>query len=93
MVWVAERQGELPAQVIRAVLNRIELTEEQKALAAVAVREELWRSTHSASERGLSMPARIPLATLVPAGGSQRGLDRHSDTSCRCNWCPCLELA
>jgi hypothetical protein len=41
MVRLAEQQGALIAQVIRGVLDRIGLSEEQKQLAAVAVREEL----------------------------------------------------
>jgi hypothetical protein len=41
MVRVAEQQGALIAQVIRAVLDRIDLTPAQRELAAQAVREEL----------------------------------------------------
>lgn len=41
MVRLAEQQGQLIAQVIRAVLGRAGLTPEQEALVDVALREEL----------------------------------------------------
>jgi hypothetical protein len=41
MVRVAEQQGALIAQVIRGVLDRIDLAPAQKKLAAQAAREEL----------------------------------------------------
>jgi hypothetical protein len=41
MVRLAEQQGHIVAQVMRAVLDHLNLTEEQKAIAPAGVREEL----------------------------------------------------
>jgi hypothetical protein len=45
IVRVAEAQGQLLADVIKAILDRLDLTPEQQKLAPVVVREQLMAVT------------------------------------------------